>query len=93
MIELLYNNNKCIMDFIYLMSGKFVCDVRFQTNFHGVKYIKPIIHLYRLTTIINVPTLSGLSISILIETRGISRMATAGLINGHIRNKCKSYMR
>ena len=41
----------------------------------------------------NVPTLSGLSISILIETRGIPKMATAGLINRHIRNKCKSYMR
>ena len=31
----------------------------------------------------NVPTLSGLSISILIETRGTSKMATAGLINRH----------
>ena len=41
----------------------------------------------------NVPTLSGLSISILIETRGIPKMETAGLINRHIRNKCKSYMR
>ena len=41
----------------------------------------------------NVPTLSGLSISILIETRGTPKMATAGLINRHIRNKYKSYMR
>ena len=41
----------------------------------------------------NVPTLSGLSISILIETRGTPKMATAGLINRHIRNKYKSYIR
>ena len=31
--------------------------------------------------------------SILIETRGTPKMATAGLINRHIRNKYKSYMR
>ena len=41
----------------------------------------------------NVPTLSGLCISILIETRETPKMATAGLINRHIRNRYKSYMR
>ena len=41
----------------------------------------------------NVPTLSGLCISILIETRETTKMATAGLINRYIRNKYKSYMR
>ena len=36
---------------------------------------------------------SGLTMLVLIETRGISRMTTAEFINRHIRNKCKSCMR
>ena len=35
----------------------------------------------------NVPTLSGSCISILIETRETGKMTTAGLINRNIRNK------
>ena len=38
-------------------------------------------------------TLTHTHAYILIETRGTPKMATAGLINRHIRNKYKSYMR
>ena len=44
--------NKYILDFIYLMPWKLVCDLwfhknqRLQTNFHGIKYIKSNIYLF-----------------------------------------------